>query len=278
MEQKWILYQTTNTINGKIYIGVHKTKDTCKSKGYRGSGDSIKAAIKKYGRDKFTRITLEEFESEEEAYLAESKVVTEEFVKREDNYNISLGGRGCIPTPEMTAKIVAWNKGRVFTEEHKANLRAAARNRVLSEETLEKLRLLGRSNQFSPETRAKISATSKGRKLSDETKLKLSIAKKGRPSKLKGRVGKPHTAETKAKLSEICKGRIATPETKAKISSNSPKNTPVVIGDVFYKSIAIASRTLEILDETISYRVKNNKPKWSEWRYATEEEISTHQM
>ena len=45
MERKHnVVYQITNLINGKIYIGVHSTDDI--NDGYMGSGDLIKMAIK----------------------------------------------------------------------------------------------------------------------------------------------------------------------------------------------------------------------------------------
>ena len=88
MSNIWILYQTTNNMNGKIYIGVHKLANTSKSKNYLGSGLVLKTAIKKYGRKNFVRATLAEFSYGEDAYTAEENMVNREFVSREDTYNI----------------------------------------------------------------------------------------------------------------------------------------------------------------------------------------------
>jgi hypothetical protein len=90
----WILYRTTNTINNKIYVGVHganKIED-----GYLGSGKLLKEEIKKYGPDKFVREVLHIADNLEEVELLEALYVDKEFIKREDNYNISLGGNVCI--------------------------------------------------------------------------------------------------------------------------------------------------------------------------------------
>lgn len=49
----YTIYKNTNSINDKYYIGKHKTQDP--NDDYLGSGKVIRAAINKYGRDKFTK-------------------------------------------------------------------------------------------------------------------------------------------------------------------------------------------------------------------------------
>ncbi len=101
---KWIVYCTTCTENGKIYIGVHKTENPEIFDGYIGNGINIgwniknphtafQYAIKKYGFSKFKRNTLYVFDSEEQAYAKESEIVTKDFIKQKTNYNTCLGGR-----------------------------------------------------------------------------------------------------------------------------------------------------------------------------------------
>jgi hypothetical protein len=90
-----ILYKTTNTISGKIYIGVHTTDDL--NDGYLGSGTLIKRAIKKYGKEYFEREVLSTYDSLGEAFLAESEIVDDKFVSRKDTYNMTLGGGGSGP-------------------------------------------------------------------------------------------------------------------------------------------------------------------------------------
>lgn len=105
MNYIYIVYQTLCTVNNKIYIGVHKTL-TKEFDGYIGCGVYInrpasyknantpfKYAVAKYGVKSFKRTTLKIFTSEEEAYSFEAEIVTEEFVRREDTYNLALGGR-----------------------------------------------------------------------------------------------------------------------------------------------------------------------------------------
>ena len=82
-----IVYQTTNKINGNIYVGVH----TGARRTYLGSGDNLKRAIDKYGKENFTRKTLFEGTSEE-VLEKEKEIVNAEFIARRDTYNICLGG------------------------------------------------------------------------------------------------------------------------------------------------------------------------------------------
>jgi len=87
----YFLYQTTNLLNGKIYVGVHKTNNL--DDDYLGTGTLIKQAIKKYGKQNFKRVILEMFDTADSMYLRESQVVTKAFTDREDVYNIRVGGK-----------------------------------------------------------------------------------------------------------------------------------------------------------------------------------------
>lgn len=90
------LYKTTNNINKKTYIGVHRSEiNPLKSfDGYLGSGHILKKAIKKHGKDSFDRKVLVVCENAEYAYLLEEKLVNDNFTKQKDNYNIVVGGKG----------------------------------------------------------------------------------------------------------------------------------------------------------------------------------------
>ena len=84
----FILYETTNKINGRKYIGVHNREDD----DYLGSGNLLVKAVKRYGRKNFSRVILEKFETAEEAYQREGEVVTQEICDSTLYYNITLGG------------------------------------------------------------------------------------------------------------------------------------------------------------------------------------------
>ena len=103
---KYILYKTTNLINGYIYIGVHKTDDDITWDNYYGCGvygnkpytyqkskTAFQKAVTEFGIKNFRRETLAIFDTAEEAYTAEGLIVNENFLARNDVYNMILGGK-----------------------------------------------------------------------------------------------------------------------------------------------------------------------------------------
>lgn len=87
-----IVYQTTNLINNKIYIGFHSTNKL--DDNYLGSGKLIKKAISKYGKKSFTKIIIKVCSTRDSARKLERELVNEDFVNRTDTYNLTLGGTG----------------------------------------------------------------------------------------------------------------------------------------------------------------------------------------
>lgn len=86
------IYQTTNLINNKIYIGLHATDNI--NDGYLGSGVFLKKAIKKYGYQNFKKEILFVFDNKSDMITKEKEIVTEDFILRKDTYNMSKGGYG----------------------------------------------------------------------------------------------------------------------------------------------------------------------------------------
>ena len=74
----YFIYKTTNKINGKYYIGMHKTDDL--EDGYLGSGTYFSRALEKYGKENFEREILEYCNSDEEMHNAEARYITEDVV------------------------------------------------------------------------------------------------------------------------------------------------------------------------------------------------------
>lgn len=102
----YIVYKTTNLINGKIYVGVHRTNPDIFD-GYIGCGVTKKdkktktkgfpKAVLKYGYENFKRETLFIYPDTEQgmlnAYNKEAEIVNLEFVKSKKTYNLTLGGK-----------------------------------------------------------------------------------------------------------------------------------------------------------------------------------------
>lgn len=104
---KYIVYCTTNKVNNYIYIGVHKTENPNIFDGYYGCGvwkndkktyvhpkTKFQYAIREFGFSNFIRNTIKVFDNSDDAYLLEAELVDEDFLKRNDVYNMVLGGRG----------------------------------------------------------------------------------------------------------------------------------------------------------------------------------------
>lgn len=84
-----VIYEIKNIINGKIYIG----KDTTNRTSYYGSGVLIKRALKKYGKNNFTKKIIDTANDNEELSKKEIYWI-EEYRKNHILYNITKGGDG----------------------------------------------------------------------------------------------------------------------------------------------------------------------------------------
>jgi GIY-YIG catalytic domain len=88
----YTVYRTTNAINGKTYVGVHKTKNP--NDRYLGSGLALKNAVARYGRGSFTKEVLFDFDTADAAYAKEKELVNEAVVSSSATYNMRQGGSG----------------------------------------------------------------------------------------------------------------------------------------------------------------------------------------
>lgn len=183
------IYVTKNKINQKKYLGQH----TKWNKNYLGSGQAIKAAIKKYGEENFERIIIDIASCQEELDQLETMYINEFFdyciATSKKWYNIKDGGQhGGNP---LAGK----------TEEELKEFR-----RKLSESM--KGKFAGEKNPMFGKNRSAENNPMFGKHHSNETLRKISSVKKG---KYKGEnnpfFGKHHSDETRRKMGLAKKGR-----------------------------------------------------------------------
>ena len=123
----YTVYKITNLVNDKIYIGAHKTSDL--DDGYMGSGVAIGRAQKKYGLVNFEKEIIHFCESEQLMLLKEKAIVNQEFVDRNDTYNLTLGG-GCGWSHLSNDDLL---KGRIEADKNGATINAHKRLKWLRE-------------------------------------------------------------------------------------------------------------------------------------------------
>ena len=88
-------YITTNKINGKRYVGAHSTNNI--NDGYLGGGKIIGQAIKKYGKENFTRDVLNRTLTSKEAFHNEKFLIEMYNTLVPNGYNLSPTGGTNIP-------------------------------------------------------------------------------------------------------------------------------------------------------------------------------------
>ena len=121
----YLIYKISNKLNGKFYIGCHKTKN--KDDGYMGSGVALKKAYEKYGIENFTKEIIFECESVEEMFEMESQLVE----VGPHTYNLMEGGHGGFSHIVEQGKNInyGWSEYRQ-TEEYKDSQKKGFENGI----------------------------------------------------------------------------------------------------------------------------------------------------
>lgn len=201
-----------------IYVGIHGC--SCKKCKYYSSGVRINRAVKKYGKNNFTRENIFEFDNYDDAVKKEAEIVDQGFIDRKDTYNMVLGGGnfqiGHKHSDETRHKIGRILSGRILSDETKlriSNNSAFKNGFVMPKESVEKVRLHNIGTKRSEETKQKMKDAWKKRKdrgwsLSDDARKKISDANSG----------KKLSHEIIENLRNISKNRIVSKETRLRMS------------------------------------------------------------
>lgn len=145
------VYETTNLIDGKKYIGLHRWEGTGVDENYLGSGIHLTRAVQKYGPENFTVKILQTYDSREELAEGERYWIRESNAVNDDNYyNISEGGIGGShgedfhqPLTEKMLRALEYGRHLPASEKQKRQLAERRKNFVPTEETRRKLRIAG---------------------------------------------------------------------------------------------------------------------------------------
>lgn len=99
----FIIYQITNLLNNKIYVGCHITYNV--NDRYMGSSKYLKKDMKECGRHNFKKNILHIFDSKEDMMKKEAEIVNRDFCHRLDTYNRMIGGINEYTTEDMVTVI-----------------------------------------------------------------------------------------------------------------------------------------------------------------------------
>ena len=208
-----IIYKTTNKLNGKVYIGQDKNNNPS----YYGSGKKLKYAIKKYGKENFTKEVLEE--CVDEAHMNEREIYWITFYNSKDEnigYNISDGGKeGDRKIGHDITKNGIYNYWIQKYGKEEADRRKAIK--------IEKLSKIGKDgNKLTKTGRYNIWVEKYGEdeanKRYEEWRLKISQYQQYKLDN-----GWKHTKESKEKISKSRLGKKLSEETKDKLRKPKPK-------------------------------------------------------
>lgn len=190
MKPYGFIYITTNNINNKKYIGQRKIQGDSTDDAYLGSGIAFTEAVKKYGKENFTREIIAYTQSEEETNeLEEYYIALHNATASKEYYNIHAGGKG-------GSKFAGWSEERLNEFKRMRSLQYSGENNPrygipCSEETRERIRQ-ARLNSASTTFQSK------------EFLERMSQVTSGENN---GMYGRKHTEEARRKMSENSKGK-----------------------------------------------------------------------
>lgn len=148
----YCIYCITNKINGKTYIGQHKTDNL--NDDYMGSGILLKQAYNKYGIENFTKSILAVTEMKENVNILEKYFIESYHNEGKAEYNMAAGGDG---------GFVLRNASEEKLNDWKIKIGKKSKGHTLSKEARERISMARKKYVFSEETRRKIGEASRNR-------------------------------------------------------------------------------------------------------------------
>ena len=222
----YVIYKTTNTLNGKFYIGKHQTKNL--EDGYIGSGKYFTRAVKKYGKHNFTTQILEVYDAKWKMDLAERILVVMDL---EVSYNLIPGG---ITNTDYFNEVF-WT----FDKRSEKSKRLASKAEHTKKLT------------YSKEERSRWSK--KGLQVHKD---KYGAPFGGRPDKRGNHTCRPNSAETRAKISSSKRGTMTgSANSKAKALYDDKGN--------YYSTLKECALEKQVNPSIIRYRLDKGYYKWA---------------
>lgn len=236
------IYITTNLVNGKQYIGqcCYKKRDRRTKRNwetYLGSGKALLRAVKKYGKESFTReilcvtFSLEDSNFLEELILKEyDAVANPNFYNMADKAYNTKGFEGKHHTEEhkkyMSEKYLANhpNKGKSWSSEVRKHMSEAQLKREkipYSEERITHIKNLGLANR--------------GRKWSDETRQKIKAQIELNRTRCKTWRLKNHKTGEELIISDLPKWCLENGVLKYSLRNTRKRGTPLLSGWQLYE-------------------------------------------
>lgn len=235
------IYITTNLINGKKYIG--KKKYNKKADNYLGSGKHLKNAIKKYGKENFTRdIIAIGYNANDLNELEIYYIDKYDAANSQDYYNIASGGEGGNTFVGKTKEEM-----KNFSEKRSKLSKEMWENRTEEErlKIIESLRIANSGKNSHCYGKFGSEHQRYGTKMSEESKKKMSKAKLGK--KLP-----PFSEEHKRKISESNSGENSCWYGKFGADNPSSKKVICITTNEIFDSLTEASKKYNTYTTCIS--------------------------
>lgn len=192
------VYQITNAVNGKKYIGQHAGDNLHKywlstvyfaEHGYQGKR-LLYRAIRKYGATNFEIKPLVIVGTKQEMDYYEIELIRRfDSMNPKEGYNITAGGSGSFgvkPSKETRDKMSKVRLGKKMPESHRRKLSERSKGnkyslgKKMTKENYDKLMAVHVGAKRSDEARQRMSEAHKGKKLSEETKQKMRLSQQRR--------------------------------------------------------------------------------------------------